>query len=129
MDDTSGNDLFDLLAQADPHLAEQMIAARLAPERAKVLDPRLALAHANFSTPTPAGQHVGGTFVASSPLEHLAAALRQGIGARQVAGVQQQREGLIGQQGVGLQAYLNAARNLGRRVPPGVGTIPAPEEM
>lgn len=83
----SQSDLYDLLSQLGPDALQQMISAGLVPSRIGVAE-RFQPAQ---------GQEVGHTYVAASPLEHMANAFRQ-----------YQEQKLLGQQGQGRLAYLRA---------------------
>jgi hypothetical protein len=93
---------------SDP-LLEQMINAGLAPDRAEVLAQQMKRAQGLMAAPGAQGMNVGGTYVAASPIEHLASAMSRIMGGRQANRIEQQMGDLIGQKGAGRMAWASAA--------------------
>lgn len=89
----------------DPALVQQLIALSSAPDQQQALQQRIQFGREDSQTPMPQGMRVGGTYVASSPLEHLAAALKQGVGLAQQRNAQGGLDESIQQQTQGRQAY------------------------
>jgi hypothetical protein len=92
----------------DPNVLQQMIDAGLVDDRAGVLAQQMKRAQGLMAAPGAQGMNVGGTYVAASPLEHLASAMSRIIGGQRAKGIEQQMGDLIGQKGAGRMAYANA---------------------
>lgn len=113
-------DFSDLLQYADPETIQAMVDAGLIPAQMS-----LAQQHGQMGgmlqTPQPEGRQVGNVYVAASPLEHAAAAVRSGIGLRQMKDSMQHQGALIDQagkaQGLGWQQMVNAIRGMGPAQP------------
>lgn len=121
------NDLFSLLQQIDPATLQKMVDAGLFDERSKPLDQKLAMGQGMMNQPMAKGQTVGNTYVAASPLEHIADAFRQYVGSR-MANTAIQGEGtLADQRGQGRLAYLKLLAQQGQppQAMPGTPPIPA----
>jgi len=109
-------DFYDLIAQADPETLKMLIGAGLVPSQNAAID-NMQMAK---------GQNVGNTYVAASPVEHLANALKS-----------YKQQQLIKQQGQGREAYLrllakqNApqANPAAQEDPSASGAFLAPTEM
>lgn len=119
------NDLYSLIQSADPETLKMLIAAGLVPEQLGVQKQALGMGQDIMQgAQQPQGQSVGPyhQYVASSPLEHLAAAVRQVQGQRMAQGAMGQEGSLIGQQGAGRLAYLKmlAGQGGGAAGPQGV---------
>jgi len=102
-------DLYDLLSRMPPEVLDQLVAGRLAGSRAGVVQQGMRPFEPMAETAQPTGMRGIGpynAYVAASPAEHLAAALRQGIGLTQLGKGAQAQQGLIGQEGTGLKALL-----------------------
>ena len=98
--------LAQLLASGD---LQRMIDAGLVPEREKVVEAQQQRFEPWMQTQQPQGMRgVGpyGTYVAANPLEHLAAAFRQGAGMGQIGQGNQALANLINQQGAGRYAWM-----------------------
>lgn len=89
------NDLYALIQQADPQTLQLMMQAGLAPAQNE------ALQNQKMAQGREVGPH--NVFVASSPLEHFANALRE-----------RRQQQLIDQQGQGRQAYLKLVAGQGQ---------------
>ncbi len=113
------NDLYDLISQADPSVLQLLIDAGLVPSRMGIEGEKMSMGQGMMNTPTPQGRDVGHTYVASSPLEHLSAAIRQGVGAKMAGGAMQGQQDLTGQQGAGRLAYLRLLAGQGGAGQPG----------
>lgn len=110
-------ELYELLQQADPDTLQRMIAAGLAPVRMQQAHGQLDRAQALTGTPMPEGQRVGSTYVAASPLEHLAAAFTRVRGQQGVNAAEQRLAGLTDQVGGGQDAFIQALIRQGQRRP------------
>lgn len=106
------DDLYSLLDQADPQTLQLMLQALNSGET-------MGMGAGLMQTPGAEGRNVGRTYVASSPLEHLASASSRGLGAYMMNKGQQQR-------GAGIQAFINALRQPPQQP---VGPVQAPELM
>ena len=107
MQDTSDQDLYDFLSMAGPDVQDAMIQAGLVPQRMGIAQQGMGIAQGLANTPTPEGRTVGRTYVASSPLEHLSAALRQYQGAKMERQGLGQQQGMVDTVGQGRSAYWN----------------------
>ena len=107
--------LSQLLSQMDPESQRALIDATLADDRAGLAAKAMRSFEADRNMPAPAGMVVGkqGVFVASSPLEHLAHAMRVAQGARGADEMQARIEKLIGSKGTGLEAMMRVAGGMG----------------
>lgn len=132
MDAFDPNDLADLLQYADEDTIDALVSAGLVPARAALAKQQMGFGQSLMDTPSPQGAHVGNTYVASSPLEHLAAAMRQGIGARKMQGAMAQQGSLLDQQGAasaqGWAQALRAMRNRSLMPAGGIQTYEPPAE-
>ncbi len=104
----------DILGQVDPQTLELMLQALSAPET-------MGMGGQMMGAERPQGREVGRTYVASSPLEHMAAALQRAMGGAMIGRGQEQRK-------KGLGAFI---RSLGAGQPPMAPTAApvAPEEL
>ncbi|WP_242394856.1 hypothetical protein [Anaeromyxobacter oryzisoli] len=118
------DDLYALIQNADPATLQSMIDAGLVPGRMGVEQQMMGMGQGLAETPTPQGRQVGNTYVAASPIEHLSAALRQGIGAQMQHKAMQEQSGLIGQQGAGRLAYLKLLAGRGPQSSAAPETLP-----
>jgi len=93
-------------------LIQQMAALGISPDMLGVLGRQANQGEAWMNSPSPEGRTVGHTYVASSPLEHLASALRQGVGGSRynaaVGGMKDQ----LAQNKQGIAAYGSAQKLL-----------------
>jgi len=107
-------DLYSLIQNADSATLQSMIQAGLAPGREAALQQGL-------NQPMAQGREVGRTYVAASPLEHLANAVRAVVGQRKM-------NDLTNQQGSGRLAYLRMLA--GKPVASAGGPVPgAPQPI
>ena len=100
------DDLFNLLKQADPETLQKMIDAGIFDESSKPLTQQFDIGQSMMNTPSAQGRQVGNTYVASSPLEHLANAVRQAVGARISGNAMTGEKDLATKVGEGRLAYL-----------------------
>lgn len=114
---------------SDPQMAEQLAQMGAYDDISRNLDKRAGLAEALASTPGAQGREVGRTYVASSPLEHIAGALQRGIGMHQLQGINAQRDAAV-QGNVGAAKGLAAAmaQAMRARRAQSVGAPPTPGE-
>ena len=89
----------------DPSLIQQLVAMGAIPEQQDLAKQKMAWGREDSQMPMPAGMRVGGTYIASSPLEHLAAALKSGMGYAKQGQATGELRGLIGQQTEGRSNY------------------------
>lgn len=93
----------------DDALIQQMAALGVSPEMLGLLGRQMSQGESWMNTPTPEGRNVGHTYVAASPVEHLAAALRQGIGGQRYGAAVSGAKDQIAQNQQGIGAYGKAA--------------------
>jgi hypothetical protein len=91
----------------DPFI-QQLIALGGIPDEHELAKTKFGLGHEMFNAPGAEGMRAGGTYVASSPLEHLAVALQRSMGASRMSGAQQDLRGLVGKATAGRSAYADA---------------------
>jgi hypothetical protein len=91
------DDMLSLLDNADPETLRLMLQAVSGNELGGV-------GHEFMGAQQPEGRNVGHTYVASSPLEHAAAAAKNMLGAYMMRTGQ-------GQRGTGIEAYIRALRS------------------
>src|SRR5216684_3044818 len=117
----------------DPNdLVRAIMEAGLYGQRLQPLQQRYALGQQFMDTPAARGANVGSTYVAASPLEHLANTVRQLVGAKMASSAMQGQRDLTGQLASGRQAYAQALQNMGGKTVagdygepvPGVGADP-----
>lgn len=92
----------------DPALLEEMTRLGSVPDRQELLKQRIIAGRGASQTPTPQGASVGGTYMAASPLEHMASALQRAMGYGQVGQGNAGMEASFGQQDKGRLAYAQA---------------------
>lgn len=100
------DDLYSILQQVDPATLQKMVDAGIFEEKSVPLQQQFKMGQGMANTPMAQGQTVGSTFVASSPLEHLANALRQYQGVKATKSAMQSESDLANQRGAGRLAYL-----------------------
>src|SRR5262252_8969197 len=113
---------YEAIANSDPEKLRAMVEGGLAPQRSAIAKQRLGIGQGFMGTPTPQGQAVGRTYVASSPLEHLATAMSRVVGAKLSGDAMQREEDLTGTTGTGRMAAYDMIRKLaqgGQAPPPG----------
>lgn len=91
----------------DPALIQMLTQLGSMPERQDLMRTQMQYGRDDSQTPMPAGMRVGGTYIASSPLEHLAAALKQGIGGYRQGQATQGLQQSFGQQDQARNQYGN----------------------
>src|SRR5438445_738011 len=91
----------------DPELLKALTDAGMTEEQLRLLAPQLQMGQEMMQPQHAQGREVGAgpfrTFVASSPLEHLANAMREGVGAYITNKVQGRQQELLAQQQKGRQ--------------------------
>jgi hypothetical protein len=115
---SNNSDLQELLAYiqaTNPGALDQMMTGGVAPEQMGLQSEQAKRGAVLASTQTPQGLHVGGTYVASSPLEHLAAAIRQGQGLSLQKNASQAQQQALQQQKQGRLAYLQGISGQGQQ--------------
>jgi hypothetical protein len=80
------------LKQRDPAAFDNLIASGLFGEQMGMANQDWTQGGALMGTPSPEGMRVGGTYVASSPLEHLATAMARSRGAGQQADARRRQQ-------------------------------------
>jgi hypothetical protein len=117
-------DLYALIQNMDPAALQQMMEAGVVPEQLALQAQQAKRGQGLADTQTPQGMHVGGSYVASSPLEHLAAALRQGQGGIMQNKAAQAQQDALKQAVGGRTAYLQGIAGQGpqQQTPPASGT-------
>ena len=128
--------LYEWLAGAEaqnPGALQQMIDAGLFGDRAALAGQDMAQGAAMMNAPGAQGMRVGGTYVASSPLEHASVALERAMGASRMNDARQSQDQLVGQKGTGMEALIRAMAKRGQPaqtqmgIPPGLpAEQPAP---
>ena len=98
--------LFSLLKYVDEPTLQKMIDAGLFEESSNPLNQQFGIGQKMMDTPSAQGRQVGNTYVASSPLEHLANAVRQAVGARISGNAMTGEKDLATKVGAGRLAYL-----------------------
>lgn len=117
--------LTDLLQSLSPEELDTLLQGSLAGDRGEIVQQAMKPYQAMSQTEQPQGRSVGPyhAYVASSPLEHLAAALRQGVGMHELGQGTQAQQALVNQKGQGLGQYLRLAGRMGQgqgqQMPPG----------
>jgi hypothetical protein len=112
---------------ADPNadLLQQLTQAGLYPQQIAQLQRQYQLAQGFMQPQEAQGRQVGGTYVASSPLEHLSNALRPVIGAYMQRQAMNREGELTGQLSSGRQAFARALQDSsghpGELMPGGAG--------
>jgi hypothetical protein len=103
--------LFEWLSQMEaqnPGALKQMIDAGLMGDRMGVEGQNVAMGKDMWDVPMAQGQRVGGTYVASSPVEHLSNAMSKVMGAKMMGDSQARQQALINQKGGGMDAFIRA---------------------
>ena len=102
------NDLYGLLQGLDPETRESLIQAVLSQPRQGYAQREMGLGENLLSMPAEGrGTNLGYTYVAASPLTHLADAIRTYRGIKGIQQGQQDYQNAINQQGGGIGAMLN----------------------
>lgn len=96
----------------DEAMIQALVELGAIPEEQALLMRQADQGLAMQGAPTPQGMSVGGTYVASSPLEHLSAALQRGLGAKKQQGAEEAFRGTLGKQTQGRQGYADALMRL-----------------
>jgi hypothetical protein len=100
----------DIFASMSPEELQRMLDGTLAGPRGVLAGQDYAQAQQQYETPQPGGRNLGYTYVASNPMEHLAAAIKgvQGQRGMQDARVQQNKQ--IDSTGLGLAQAVELIR-------------------
>jgi hypothetical protein len=117
-------DLYSLLQNVDPETLQAMIQAGLAQDQMGLQGQRVKYGEQLAGTQQPEGRQVGNTYVAASPLEHLAAAVRNMQGQRMMNQGMQAQQGALQGQGAGRIAYLKLLAGRGQPPPQDIGASP-----
>ena len=107
MDETyDPNAAFAGIVEGNDPLIQAMIAAGLFDDKTAANSAALAMSHKNAQTQQPQGQQVGRAYVAASPLEHMAAAMRMARGEIGQSRALAEQQRLIAEKGRGLGARI-----------------------
>lgn len=110
----------------DPALVQQLVALGGVPDQQALAMKRLEMGREDAQTAMPQGRQVGNTYMAASPMEHLAAALQKGMGvARQMRG-EREYGNLVNKQTEGRNAYAAALAKLLQQPQPDSTPVEAP---
>ena len=105
----------DLSALFDnPELMQRLSEAGIFPDEMDLLGAQMKRAQALRQTPSAQGREVGNTYVASSPLEHLATGLQRVIGQRDVNATTGQQTDALGRMRANAVALAQALRRGGQ---------------
>ena len=115
----AAQDLYSMLQQMTPEEIDTLLQGSLAGDRGQIVQQGMKPFEEMAQTEQPQGQSVGPyhAYVAASPLAHLAAAVRQGMGLYKTGQGLQAQQALVGQKGQGLAEYLQLAARLGQPQP------------
>lgn len=118
------SDLYALIQNMDPAALQQMMEAGVVPEQLALQAQQAKRGQGLADTQTPQGMQVGGSYVASSPLEHLSAAIRQGAGGVMQGKAAQAQQDALKQAIAGRTSYLQGIAGQGQQpqTPPAPGT-------
>ena len=106
----------------DPALIQMLTQLGSMPERQDLLRQQMQYGREDSQAQSPQGMRVGGTYIASSPLEHLAAALKQGMGAYQQRKAAEGLQGTFGQQDQARGQYGDQVLQMLQRMAQGGGS-------
>jgi hypothetical protein len=112
---------FDLYAAMSPAQLQTMLDGTLAEARGQIAGRDYAQADQLAQTPQPGGRNLGYTYVASNPMEHLAAAINGIQGSQGMARAKGEQNRQIDARGAGLKEMiaLLQAGQLGQGMLPG----------
>jgi hypothetical protein len=96
----------------DEALIQMLVQLGAIPEEQALLMRQMDQGAGMMQTPGAQGQNVGGTYVASNPLEHLSVALQRGMGAQKQRGAEGAYRDTLGKQTAGRSAYAEALKRL-----------------
>jgi hypothetical protein len=116
MYDFGNTPLADLLAQSSPELVDAFARSGLFDEQSALNAAALKQAQQDANTPMAQGYNVGKTYVAASPVEHLANAMRMARGEVGMRDAMQGQQANLADLLAGKRAGLQIAA--GRRKPP-----------
>lgn len=107
--------LYEMLSQRlGPEGLQQMIDAGLFSDRSQLTGQEMGQAQGMIDTPGAQGMRVGGTYVASSPLEHASVAMARVMGQQKMNQARQNQGDLITGKGKGMEALLRAMSRPGQ---------------
>jgi len=92
----------------DPELLQRLAAAGMTEEQLRMLAPQLHLGMGMLQPQEAQGRNVGGTYVASSPIEHLSNAFRQMVGAKLAGGALGSERDLLAKKQQAIQDWQQA---------------------
>jgi hypothetical protein len=104
--------------QISPELLAQLSEMGIAPDELDMLHQQVQRAQALRNTPGAQGREVGRTYVASSPLEHLAVGLQRVQGQQGIQGGEQSQAALLQRLQAKAQALGMALRGGGQQQGP-----------
>lgn len=115
----------------DPALVQQLVSLGGIPDQQAMAMKRLEMGREDSQAAMPRGYQVGNTYMAASPMEHLAAALQKGVGIAKQRGAEREYGDLIGKQTEGRNAYAAALARLlqQNQTPTDAGPVEAPMLM
>jgi hypothetical protein len=96
--------------QLTPEEFQAMLDASIADQRIALQGQNFKRGSTDYSTPQPKGNNLGYTFVASNPLEHLAAAIQRTQGGIRMDRSQGEQERQLGAKGQGMGAFYGATQ-------------------
>jgi hypothetical protein len=96
----------DLEMSMSPELLALLQQIAGTPEEQEMLGQEAQIGLGMLNTPGAQGMNVGGTYVASNPVEHLSVALQRAMGAKQYRGAQDEMMGNIAKQGAARSATM-----------------------
>lgn len=106
----------------DPALIQMLTQLGSMPERQDLLRTQMQYGREDTQAPMPQGMRVGGTYIASSPLEHLAAAIKQGVGSYRQGKATQGLHESFGQQDAARGQYGNEVLRMLQQMAQGGGS-------
>jgi hypothetical protein len=112
-------------------LRKLLAGAGLYGQQIQQLQPKLQMGQQMMQPQMAQGAQVGGTYVASSPFEHLSNAIRQIVGAKMAGGAMQEQKDLTQGLGNARQQYMGAlqtAQSGGQGAPEMLARPPDPQE-
>ena len=92
----------------DEALIQQLVALGAIPEEQALMLRQADQGAGMMQTPSAQGMNVGGTFKASSPVEHLSVALQRMLGGKMQKAALSQYQGTLGKQTAGRGVYADA---------------------
>jgi hypothetical protein len=111
------NQYADIIATMTPDELQALLDGTLAGPRGALAQGDWAQAQQMSETQQPGGRNLGYTYVAANPLEHMAAAIKQGMGYSDMRDARAQQSAQLDKQGTGLAQYLAMFQRGGRPLP------------